>query len=137
MSTYKFTDVKQVIETKIFRNNLAKEILENHINVYENEIKINNLCIASCRVKLNMVNDVNVIEAMQKDEYAKDRESSSNSIISDFDKMDEYLTKSIEDIREQTKKIMSKLKKLTKTVMYINNKIPSTGVATNYRVKLN
>ena len=133
----KFTSVRSVVENKILRNSLCKDLCKTQIDISKDEIKRHKRCMESCDVKMQILDNVNIIENMQLTEYAKDREISNRSSYNDISNIDKEL---YEDTNPITTKIIENKEragKLVTQIEEIGKKIPKTGVAINYKIDIN
>lgn len=135
MASIKFTDVKPMIENKILRNNLAKSLLESHVDIFEREVEIRKLYIDSCKAKIHMLDTMNAIEQMQLNEYDKSREETILETAKELEEMDSELIGTIKTVQEQIQTIKSKSEQLSKNIVVLNQAIPKEGIATNYKIK--
>jgi secreted Zn-dependent insulinase-like peptidase len=80
--SYKFTDVKEMVERKVVRSEMAQKLLLSQVSVFTKEIEIRTMYIS-------LLQTMNKIEAMQLNEYSKEREDAINEIVVDLNTMDD------------------------------------------------
>lgn len=132
---FKFSDANDMIGLKIERNNLAKKLMQTHVDIFTKENEIRNLYIGLCEVKMSILETMNAVEKMQVNEYSKEREESINKMVEDLNTMDGESIDDIKKIHEEIKKIKLDSDACSNEVNRLNEAIPKIGVVTNYSVK--
>jgi hypothetical protein len=133
----KFTTATPMIKKKIDLNNKYKELYAAQIKGLLLQKEAVEMDIASCKNRISSINSVNIIENLQLDNFDAERQKDINDITNETNEMNigdskikVLISKSLNDV---SKKILTILKEAEQ----IKSQIPETGVAENYKVKIN
>ena len=126
------SDANLFVKKKISRNNIIVEIFDIYDDILDKEIIIKNEMKTELDSQKKIIMEINELELKQCDEYTIDRQEIIKEMTTNITgyKPSDATLKLMESIREQKKDVA-----YHKTVIqYLETQIPSSGVATNYKV---
>ena len=131
----RFTTAKGMIETKLSRNSKLIEVLRHQNAVMLRDIKLKVDIIRTSKAQIQILRSINAIEEHQLDEYDEDRSKAVNEGTRNINEMMDEMRKKSAAHRARTSTDVAKMIRLQVELAGLNEKVPTSGVATNVRVR--
>ncbi len=127
-----FTTARDLVETKIRRNNALIDLLEAESNILKKSILINYRLSENNRKNVELIKEINAIESKQTQTYCQTREILIKDLTQQVNNNEPDIKTLYEDIIELKKKCYI----LTIQIKDLNDKIPDQTVVTNCTIPI-